>query len=723
MNNSSTQRFEDFTPQAPVLDLGEHESMLSDFTGESLKLLMDAKNAILTLETIPNDLQSLNNAFKVFYTIKGLAGFLNLHDIQRLTKDTEELFDLWRKGLLAFDAKLIEVSLETVDTTRKLLDSLNEQVSKKGEIGGEYPDITPILKKIYNVKRNIQIDDAQETKSNRSKKVMPIKMDDSRANIMKRQQELIQERELAMRLSQQAQREASEKGEMLASMSHEMRTLISAILGFSDLLIKSPLEDKQKEFLSSIHSSGELLLEIINNILDLAKVERGKIKFEKVGFHFETLIEDVFRIIRTRLEGKPIALYYDIDLSVPMGLKGDPTRLRQILINLLSNSVKFTAKGEIGLKVSLSEKSAKNETTLLFKVSDTGIGIPKSRQNFIFEPFTQGDKSVSREYGGTGLGLTISRSYVEAMGGKLWVESEEGKGSDFIFSMSFPLDKVFNQRKISKIPAKAVSEKTVFIVDKDARGALQACCEHYKIKTIVGEGDSKQIFENLKKQAEGKQGIPDIIFIDILTNKENAYLLANKVHNDELLKTTKIIAIAADIRLGISNEAYKQCFDDFLLRPIIYEEFLSVVHKALGMKAEDVSRSIGTAEKEESCEGIKVLIVDDSLTNIELIKAYFESIGCKGDYAVNGQEAIEKIRENEYDICFMDLQMPVLNGYAAAQIIREEISRDLPIVALTAADVSEDKERCMKIGFNDFLMKPFDMGEFQGKIIQYGKRT
>ncbi|MDP8265338.1 MAG: response regulator [Candidatus Aceula meridiana] len=721
MNNSDTQRFIEFTPKVPVLDLKEQGAMLSDFTTESLELLMDAKNAILTLETVPNDLQALNNAFKVFYTITGLAEFLNLHDIQRLTKDAEELFDLWRKGLLVFDAKLIEVSLEVVDTTRKLLDALHEQLSEKGEIK-DYVDITPVLKTIYNVKRNIQLDDAQETKKKSSKKVMPIKMDDSRANLMKRQQELVQERELAMRLSQQAQREASEKGEMLASMSHEMRTLINAILGFSDLLIKSPLEDKQKEFLSSIHSSGELLLEIINNILDLAKVERGKIKFEKVGFHFEELIEDVFRIIRTRLEGKPIALFYDIDLTVPLGLKGDPTRLRQILINLLNNSVKFTKKGEIGLKVSLAEKSLKNETTLLFRVSDTGIGIPKSRQNFIFEPFTQGDNSVSREYGGTGLGLTISRSYVEAMGGKLWVESEEGKGSNFIFSMSFPLDKASGQRKISKLPAKALSEKTAFIVDKDTRGALQGCCEHYKIKTTLAEGDSKQIFNDLQKQANSKQGAPDIIFIDILTGREDSYLLASKVRNDELLKTTKIIAVAADIRMSVSSEAYEQCFDDFLLRPILHGEFLSVIQKSLGIKFTEEIKSSDGEKDDVSCEGIKVLIVDDSPTNIELIKAYFESIGCKGSYAVNGQEAIEKIRENEYDICFMDLQMPVLNGYAAAQIIRDEISKDLPIVALTAADISEDRERCMQIGFNDFLMKPFDMDEFQGKIIQYGKR-
>ena len=531
---------------------------------------------------------------------------------------------------------------------------------------------------------------------------------------------------LAIRLGQQAQRLAAEKSDMLASMSHEMRTLINAILGFSELLIKSPLEEKQKIFLSSISSSGELLLDIINNILDLAKIERGKLKLEELSFSLPDVVEDVFRIIRARLEGKAVSLFFTIDANIPYGIKGDPTRFRQILLNLIGNAVKFTEKGEVGLIVDQlpSEEAVANNGNirLRFIVSDTGTGIPESRLHYIFEPFMQGDKTIAREYGGTGLGLAISKSYVELMGGKIWVESHVGTGSQFIFEVPFPYDEALTTKVATTRSQKLsfVKHKSVILIDKDSRQELLKYCQAQEMNVQLFDQSAGEIAEILLNSRPLNMAAPDLICIDLLSYKDEAYLLASKLQQAKAFEHTKIVALTSDIKIGFSNEAYKACFDDYLLRPIIQYEFFSLLKKTFGYVDEEEQRK--TLDIDSNCAGIKVLIVDDSITNIELIKAYFESIACEGDFALNGQEAIEMIKKKRYDICFMDLQMPVMNGFAATQIIRQEISQELPIVALTAADATEDKEKCREIGFNDFLSKPFNMDDFKKKILTYGRK-
>lgn len=723
-----------FTPHVPELNLEEHGEMLSEFTTEVLDLLIEAKNAVLALEAIPNDQESLHKAFKVFYTIKGLATFLNLSDIYQLAKNAEGLFDALRKGLLPFDEMVADVALEAIDSLRALLDLLNEQIANHGKLSREYLDVSAVVLKIQALNESAipgrirkVIDDK------RSGKIplvsLPVSSEsDSRVKILKRQQELIRERELAIRLSQQAQKMAAEKSDMLASMSHEMRTLINAIMGFSDLLVKGDLEEKQKIFLRSISSSAELLLDIINNILDLAKIERGKLKLEAISFNLRDLVESVFQIIRARLEQKQILLFFNIDPEVTLGLKGDPTRFRQILINLLGNAVKFTEKGEVGLTVSLDphidNKAAmdRSRAYLRFKVSDTGIGISETKLKYIFEPFMQGDKTIAREYGGTGLGLAISKSYIETMGGKIWVESSVGDGSDFIFQVSFPVDEAFGHeitQDMTKVFDLAAG-KSVAIIDKDKRQALKSLCQAYHMQTIDLPSICEESFNVLTAHAQqGKAA--DIIFIDTIGFKDDAYLLANKLQQDERFAQAKIIAVTSDIKIGVSNEAYKACFDDYLLRPVIRSEFFNLIQKAFDRSSSSQDATIVSSSETASCAGIEVLIVDDSATNIELIKAYFESIECVGDFAANGQEAIEKIKQKRYDICFMDLQMPVMNGFAATQIIRSQISQDLPIIALTAADAPEDKEKCQETGFTDFLSKPFNMNEFKDKIIRYGR--
>ncbi len=375
------------------------------------------------------------------------------------------------------------------------------------------------------------------------------------------------------------------KSEFLANMSHEIRTPMNAIIGFGQLLQATALDKRQMDYLSTIIASGNHLLDIINDILDISKIESGKISFESVDFNLKTIMDDTFKIVAPRLEEKPIDLYIRIAEGVPLDLRGDPTKLKQVLVNLLGNSAKFTHQGDITLEVSVEKLAASKEDThiLQFCVSDTGIGIAPDKVDLIFEAFSQADYSTTRKYGGTGLGLAICKTLVTLMSGRIWVESKLGQGSRFFFTAKFQ----------------------------------------------PGE---------------------------------------------------KIIA----------------------------EESTEVLAK-----------SRNKVDKDISCKGLKILIVEDSLTNQFLIKAYCERLGCIGDYANNGKEAVEKVKANTYDLCFMDMQMPVMGGVEATQIIRKEISASLPIIALTAAVTKEDKDRCLAAGMNDYLTKPIDILRLKEKILQY----
>jgi CheY-like chemotaxis protein len=418
-------------------------------------------------------------------------------------------------------------------------------------------------------------------------------------------------------------------------------------------------------------------------------------------------------------------LFFEIDPSIPLGLRGDPTRLRQIFINLLGNAIKFTEKGTVGLSIRLVSSSQKTNldtglVKLCFKISDTGIGIPQEEVERIFEPFVQGDKALIREYGGAGLGLTISKEYIELMGGKIRVESLHGQGSDFIFELPFSVDQEFSEKIADQFSARlpAAEGKAVAVISNDKREELKKYCSVQKMKIQCFDKNWEDAYKALQSS---KRNVPDLIFVDLSEHKDKGYLLASKLKQDSMFKNTKIIAFAQNVRLGMDCECYAACFDDYLLRPVIQSEFLDLLKKVFGCFVECDSMDAG-ALIHDGLRDLSVLVVDDSLVNIELIKAYFETIGCTGDFAVNGWEAIEKIKKNPYAVCFLDLQMPFLNGFAVAQIIRQEISRDLPIVALTAADTPEEKERCREAGFDDFLPKPFSMNDLKDKIISYGRK-
>ncbi|MBF0494228.1 MAG: response regulator, partial [Candidatus Omnitrophica bacterium] len=537
------------------------------------------------------------------------------------------------------------------------------------------------------------------------------------------------EREL-IEARREADAAARAKGNFLANMSHEIRTPMNAILGFSDLLAKTGLDDKQLNYISTIKSSGAMLLDIINDILDFSKLESGKIHRDLVDFDIKYLIHDVFKMVLTRIDEKKVETYIDIPKDIPRYLKGDPTRLRQIFVNLLNNAAKFTHRGNIGVIVRFesaaegaSGKAAGDEKVILrFSVKDSGIGIPKDKQELIFRPFEQADMTTTRRYGGTGLGLAICRNLVAVMGGKMWVESEADKGSEFIFTAEFKKSDPTFHLEIYPVSAKELIGKTAMLVD-DNKTALEITgnyCRDLGMQVISVCGSAKAAIEEAKRLIQNKN-IPNFIISDIMMPDMDGYSLVEELRKIEALEKVKIIALTSDISVGAAHRAEKAGFNGFITKPVTFEELTKVMVIMLGDKRKERTIVTRHMAAELSCDGKKVLVVEDSVANQELIKAYFEVLKCEGDYAADGAEAVEKVKTRKYDMCFMDLQMPGMDGYEATRRIRQGGKKDLPIVALTADVRDTVYDDCIKAGMDDLLTKPVELNNLREKILKYCK--
>ncbi|VAX37098.1 diguanylate cyclase/phosphodiesterase (GGDEF & EAL domains) with PAS/PAC sensor(s) [hydrothermal vent metagenome] len=512
------------------------------------------------------------------------------------------------------------------------------------------------------------------------------------------------------------------KGNFLANMSHEIRTPMNAILGFSDLLRKTQLDEKQKQYLQTIDSSGQLLVGIIDDILDISKLESGKIKLETIDINLKNLIFEVMRMIVTRMKDQAFDTFVDIDEKIPSFIKTDSIRLRQVLVNLLGNAVKFTTKGEIGVVVRLIEDK-EDELVLKFFVKDTGIGIPKDKLESIFQSFTQADESTTRQYGGTGLGLTISKSIVETMEGEITVESEVGKGSQFIFTISVQKSYKKNENEIQLTDSTYFKNKKFFIVDDNliSQKIISRCCEKLDLKIVGISSSPYEALHKLDKMIESKGFIPDIILTDIMMKGMTGLEMVKKIKLNEKFKKMVFIAVVADISFEQNQSSADKIFNTIITKPISLEALTYALNSVTAPMVKDQKNPVTTKVKD--CVGIKILVVEDVLPNQMLLEEYFKILGCQYDFANNGQEAVDKLRAgNQYDLCFMDIQMPVMGGLEATKIIRNEISKDLPIITLSAAVLEEDRKLAKKIGMNDFLAKPVDMRKLKEKILKYGEK-
>lgn len=754
----------DFAAQIPILDLSEGTEMLNDFSREAQRHLISARNSLLVLESVPTDKESIENVFKTFHTIKGLADFLKLHDIFWLTGKVEMMLDLIRKEALICEPQTVHLIEDTVKSLQKLLELLDEQIAHDGKLKSPYLDVGPLIKTTQEMidrkdatasvqRANVRIlpkinFEPDMTIAQRIEDVVKVAPEDvtlekslikellghfnevtrelkeTQGKLHERQRELIKERELAIKLTHQAQTEARNKSEYLANMSHEIRTLINAILGFASLLRESPLSDKQRDHLQTITVSGKMLLEIVNDILDFSKVEAGKLKLENIEFNLEHITEEVFKILRSRITSKELNLYLSISDDTPLVLMGDPTRTKQIFMNLLDNAIKFTENGELGMTISLANDVLQRENSvwIRFIVNDTGIGIPANRINSLFQSFTQMTDSTARVYGGTGLGLALCKTFVEKMGGHIDVESILGTGTTFTFLIPFGISskaKAVEKPLTDNVPAQ-LNVMIVTAHDKTGETFIHNM-KTLSAKTILTAKTAKQASEDLLKLENEGQSLPNMIFIDTMLPNKEAFMLAYKIRQQERYNAIHLIAIACDGRIEVNDDYQQAGFVSSMMKPIIRQELAETIARIFTQKPSENRVIAPMVLQKISCAGVKVLVVEDSLPNQELLKIHLETLGCSADYALNGKEAIEFLKTNTYDICLMDLQMPIMGGVETSKYIRTELKNSVPIVALTAAEIQEEREKCFTAGMNDYLAKPFGIDELKEIIIKCTK--